>query len=63
MRTYLNDEDLCPNCGSNNIQGISRVTGYLSLDERFGAGKAAERADRMSNEDNHSYVYRSTCQV
>lgn len=61
--TYMNDEDLCPNCGSNNIQGISRVTGYLSLDERFGAGKVAERADRMSNEDNHSYVYRPTCQV
>ncbi|MEY7999376.1 anaerobic ribonucleoside triphosphate reductase [Clostridium sp. Mt-5] len=46
--TYLHGEDTCPKCGSNNIQGISRVTGYLSLDERFGEGKMAERADRIS---------------
>ena len=32
-----------------NIQGISRVTGYLSLDERFGVGKVAERKDRLSH--------------
>lgn len=38
-------------CGSDKIQGISRVTGYLSLDERFGSGKVAEREDRVS----HSY--------
>ena len=25
-------------CNSRDIQGISRVTGYLSLDERFGPG-------------------------
>lgn len=36
-------------CGSDDIQGISRVTGYLSLDERFGEGKVAERADRISH--------------
>lgn len=46
--TYLHGEDTCPKCGSNNIQGISRVTGYLSLDERFGEGKMAERSDRIS---------------
>ena len=28
--TYLHGEQNCPKCGSNNIQGISRVTGYLS---------------------------------
>ncbi len=38
----------CPKCGSSDIQGISRVTGYLSLDERFGEGKVAERKDRIS---------------
>ncbi|WP_027623610.1 anaerobic ribonucleoside triphosphate reductase [Clostridium lundense] len=48
--TYLiNDENSCHECGSLNIQGISRVTGYLSLDERFGAGKVAERKDRVSH--------------
>lgn len=40
-------EDICPECGSRRIQGVSRVTGYLSLDERFGEGKAAEKADRI----------------
>lgn len=39
----------CTGCGSTNIQGISRVTGYLSLDERFGPGKYEERADRLSH--------------
>lgn len=39
----------CVSCGSTNIQGISRVTGYLSLDERFGPGKYEERADRISH--------------
>ena len=39
----------CVSCGSTNIQGISRVTGYLSLDERFGPGKYEERADRIAH--------------
>ena len=56
--TYLSGgEHKCPKCGSYDIQGISRVTGYLSLDERFGAGKAAERADRLSNNENHVHGY------
>lgn len=40
---------ICTNCGSSNIQGVSRVTGYLSLDERFGPGKTLERADRINH--------------
>lgn len=48
----------CPTCNSVDIQGISRVTGYLSLDERFGSGKSAERADRCSHEEgNHKQTY------
>ncbi|GAA0728528.1 anaerobic ribonucleoside triphosphate reductase [Clostridium malenominatum] len=48
--TYLNSNECkCHKCGSINIQGISRVTGYLSLDERFGSGKVAERTDRISH--------------
>ena len=54
--TYMHGEDVCPKCGSNNIQGISRVTGYLSLDERFGEGKTAERRDRIS-QGSSKHVY------
>lgn len=55
--TYLyNGEQECTECGSHDIQGVSRVTGYLSLDERFGKGKYEERADRISQE-NGSLVY------
>ncbi|NLZ48307.1 MAG: anaerobic ribonucleoside-triphosphate reductase [Clostridiales bacterium] len=47
----------CPKCGSHNLQGVSRVTGYLSLDERFGPGKSAEKADRISHTSKkHNYV-------
>ena len=54
-----NTETNCPKCGSYNIQGVSRVTGYLSLDERFGAGKVAERADRLShNDEKHINTYK-----
>ncbi|MGE5626766.1 MAG: anaerobic ribonucleoside-triphosphate reductase [Solirubrobacterales bacterium] len=56
--TYLNgEENSCPKCGSDDVQGISRVTGYLSLDERFGAGKTAERKDRKSHDSKHSNNY------
>lgn len=55
--TYLHGEDSCPKCGSLDIQGISRVTGYLSLDERFGAGKVAEREDRISQAEPHKHIY------
>lgn len=44
-----NNLNSCPKCNSKNIQGISRVTGYLSLDERFGPGKYEERLDRRSH--------------
>ena len=48
--TYLKPEDkVCPVCGSSHIQNVSRITGYLSLDERFGAGKVAERNDRVAH--------------
>ena len=50
-------EKFCPHCGSADIQGISRVTGYLSLDERFGPGKYHEREDRISHTENHLNHY------
>ena len=57
--TLKNNEKRCPKCGSADIQGISRVTGYLSLDERFGPGKVQERADRITHTESHTHVYNS----
>jgi ribonucleoside-triphosphate reductase len=56
--SLYSNEARCPKCGSTNIQGISRVTGYLSLDERFGAGKASERDDRMTHTGTKSNMYK-----
>ncbi|RXM77858.1 anaerobic ribonucleoside-triphosphate reductase [Clostridium tetani] len=54
--TYIdNHESSCFKCGSKNIQGVSRVTGYLSLDERFGVGKAGERKDRLSHTNGKAF--------
>lgn len=52
-----NNLNSCPKCNSKNIQGISRVTGYLSLDERFGPGKYEERLDRRSYTGNYKNNY------
>ena len=58
--TSLNSsEGKCSKCGSMNIQGISRVTGYLSLDERFGEGKAHERDDRITHTVTKSNMYKN----
>lgn len=56
---YITESVTTCKCGSHDIQGISRVTGYLSLDERFGSGKSAERADRIahnSEKEVHTYT-------
>lgn len=45
--TVHNESNKCPNCGSHKIQGVSRVTGYLALDERFCPGKSSEKRDRI----------------
>ncbi|MGL4572968.1 MAG: anaerobic ribonucleoside-triphosphate reductase [Clostridium sp.] len=52
-----NHESKCPNCESTDIQGISRVTGYLSLDERFGPGKYQERQDRVTHTGTNTNHY------
>lgn len=42
--------DKCPECGSQNIQQLRRVTGYLSSDYRnFNEGKRAETLDRVKH--------------
>ncbi|MEG1002485.1 MAG: anaerobic ribonucleoside-triphosphate reductase [Clostridium sp.] len=52
-----NHESKCPKCESTDIQGISRVTGYLSLDERFGPGKYQERQDRVTHTGTNTNHY------
>lgn len=45
------NEDICPVCGSNNIQRLKRVTGYITTDYRnFNDGKIAEVEDRVIHE-------------
>jgi ribonucleoside-triphosphate reductase len=57
--TYLSPSDkVCPVCGSHNIRCISRITGYLSLDERFGSGKVEERQNRVDHNNRHVKNYR-----
>lgn len=42
--------DVCPECGSENIQQLRRVTGYLSSDYRnFNRGKQAETLARVKH--------------
>ena len=39
----------CPKDDGDKFQGVSRVTGYMSLDERFGDGKVRERESRITH--------------
>lgn len=42
--------DVCPECKSENILQLRRVTGYLSTDKRnFNKGKISEEADRVKH--------------
>jgi len=36
----------CHNCGSENVYGITRVTGYFSKTSMWNKGKIAELKDR-----------------
>ena len=56
--TILSSESKCHKCNSRDIQGVSRVTGYLSLDERFGPGKFEERNDRRSHTGSYKNNYK-----
>lgn len=49
---YLDEiNDICPVCGSNNIQRLRRVTGYLTgnYTTAFNTGKVAEVRDRVKH--------------
>ena len=36
----------CPKCGSENVRGVTRITGYYVFIDKFNSGKRAELADR-----------------
>lgn len=39
--------DKCPKCGSTNIRGITRITGYYVFIDKFNTSKRAELKDRL----------------
>ncbi|MBU0671678.1 MAG: anaerobic ribonucleoside-triphosphate reductase, partial [Candidatus Margulisbacteria bacterium] len=43
--------DTCPYCQSENIEGITRITGYFSKIPGWNKGKVAELKDRYRNEE------------
>lgn len=56
--TYLQPgQKKCPVCGSTHICEISRITGYLSFDERFCQSKVDERSQRVDHNNNHEAYY------
>lgn len=48
----------CPKCGGKHIKSISRITGYLSFDERFGEGKVCEKSLRVDHNNKHEKSYK-----
>lgn len=57
--TYLKPwETKCPKCGSTHIIEISRITGYLAFNERFGNGKTKERRKRVDHNNKHAKFYK-----
>jgi anaerobic ribonucleoside-triphosphate reductase len=40
-------KERCPNCGSTNVEHLSRVTGYIQAVDGWNAAKKQELADRM----------------
>jgi anaerobic ribonucleoside-triphosphate reductase len=42
-------DGVCPYCGSDDIKRVAIITGYLSTEDRFNPGKAAELKSRVSH--------------
>jgi ribonucleoside-triphosphate reductase len=38
--------DACPNCGSESVEHLSRVTGYIQAVDGWNSGKKQELKDR-----------------
>ena len=44
------DLKVCPNCGSDNVDTLQRITGYLSgTTDRWNKAKLAELHDRVTH--------------
>ena len=43
--------DSCGHCGSENIEGITRITGYFTKLSSWNKGKLGELKDRYRNEN------------
>jgi ribonucleoside-triphosphate reductase len=49
-KTARGIKDKCEYCGSENVDGITRVTGYFSKTSGWNKGKMAELKDRYKNQ-------------
>lgn len=53
-RTARGLRDSCSYCGSNQIEGITRITGYFTKISSWNKGKLGELRDRFRNQGNFS---------
>lgn len=49
-RTSRGIKDSCPRCGSDNVEGITKVAGYFSRVSSWNRGKLAELRDRKNQD-------------
>lgn len=49
VTTFRGLYELCPVCGSANLEHMTRVTGFFSKVESWNKGKIAELRDRYRN--------------
>ena len=42
-------KDLCPHCGSEKVDGITRITGYFTKISSWNKGKLGELKERNKN--------------
>ena len=47
--TGVIDEDYCPRCESTSLRRVRRITGYLSIVDRFNDAKRHELKSRVSH--------------
>ncbi|TAL18252.1 anaerobic ribonucleoside-triphosphate reductase [bacterium] len=48
-RTSRGLSDTCPSCGSDEVEGITRITGYFTKISSWNHGKLGELSERMRN--------------
>jgi ribonucleoside-triphosphate reductase len=46
----------CPNCGSENVEHMTRVTGFFSKVGSWNKGKLAELRDRYRSQGHFTWV-------